>query len=254
MFSIAPMAPETDIPAPPVVDRATWRRRRDELLVTEKAHTRAGDAIAAARRRLPMTEVRNVSLDGQHGPTPLLDMFGDHDQLLTVKHMWHAGEPFENQCEGCTATIWNFQDPVYLEARGVAFAVWCQGPRSEYEPFRRFMGYTMPWYSVHGVDEPGVSDGWINAYLRVGSTIYQTYDTDGRGSEAMMPAMLLADLTVYGRKESWEDSPEGWPQPHRASGGSGWWRWDGRPVAQWTRPGVGHGAVVGSDAHDGHCH
>jgi predicted dithiol-disulfide oxidoreductase (DUF899 family) len=197
-----------------------------------------------------MTEVRNVPLDGEHGPTPLLEMFGDHDELLTVKHMWHAGEPFERQCEGCTATVFNFQDPAYLEARGVAFAVWCQGPRTEYEPFREFMGYAMPWYSVHGVEEPGVSDGWINVYLRVGDRIFQTYDTDGRGCEAMMPAMLLADLTVYGRRESWEESPAGWPQPHRASGGDGWWRKDGRPVAQWTRPGVG--AV--DPQHAGHCH
>jgi predicted dithiol-disulfide oxidoreductase (DUF899 family) len=38
---------------PPVVDLATWQAARDELLVREKAHTHEGDAIAAARRRLP---------------------------------------------------------------------------------------------------------------------------------------------------------------------------------------------------------
>lgn len=249
MFSVAPMTVETELPTPPVVDRATWQRQRDELLVREKAHTRAGDALAAERRRLPMTEVRNVSLDGEHGPTSLLEMFGDHDQLLTIKHMWHAGEPFERQCEGCTANMWNFQDPAYIEVRGIAFAVWCEGPREEYEPFREFMGYTVPWFSVQGVDEPGVCDGWINAYLRVGDRVFQTYDTDGRGCEAMIPSLLLADLTVYGRQEQWEESPAGWPQPHRASGGTGWWRKDGRPVAQWTRPGA-----TPVDAHGGHCH
>ena len=39
---------------PPVADLATWRAARAELLIREKAHTREGDAIAAARRRLPI--------------------------------------------------------------------------------------------------------------------------------------------------------------------------------------------------------
>ena len=52
------MANHNDIPAlPPVVDRATWQAQRDALLAREKAHTHEGDAIAAARRRLPIVEV-----------------------------------------------------------------------------------------------------------------------------------------------------------------------------------------------------
>jgi predicted dithiol-disulfide oxidoreductase (DUF899 family) len=221
---------------PPIVDWETWTRERDALLGREKAHTREGDAIAAARRRLPMVEVRNVSLPGEKGPTPLLDMFDGRELLLTCKHMWHLGQPFEDQCEGCTLTIWNMQDPTYLKARGVSFAIWCEGPYDEFAPFRAFMGYTEPWYSVHDIKEPGVSDGWLNAYLRVGDRVFLTYTTDGRGCEAMMPALQLLDMTVYGRKEMWEDSPPGWPQPDRT--GADWWRQDGRPVGQWTRPEV----------------
>jgi predicted dithiol-disulfide oxidoreductase (DUF899 family) len=53
----APDNPATALPGrPPVVDLATWQAARDELLVREKAHTREGDAIAAARHRLPMVE------------------------------------------------------------------------------------------------------------------------------------------------------------------------------------------------------
>ena len=44
-------------PVPEVTDRATWQARIDELRVKEKAHTRAGDALAAERRRMPMVEV-----------------------------------------------------------------------------------------------------------------------------------------------------------------------------------------------------
>ncbi|MEO7349054.1 MAG: DUF899 family protein, partial [Terrimesophilobacter sp.] len=127
-------------------------------------------------------------------------------------------------------------DTAYLQARGVSFAIWCQGPVEEFAPFREFMGYQMSWYSVEGVTETGVSDGWINAYLRVGDRIFLTYTTDERGSEALMPVLHMLDMTVYGRKEKWEDSPPGWPQPERTGGE--WWRQDGRPVGQWTRPGA----------------
>jgi len=220
---------------PPIVDRETWRRRREQLLGREKAHTREGDAIAAARRRLPMTEVDgSVELVGADGPTTVLAMFEGRDQLVVCKHMWHRGKGFEDQCQGCTATIWNFQDATYLEARRVTFAIWCEGPYEELAPFREFMGYRSPWYSIDGVDAPGISDGWLNAYLRVGDRVFQTYETDGRGCEAMMPALQLLDLTVYGRQEGWEDAPSGWPQDPTQS----WFRRDGRPIAQWTRPGV----------------
>jgi predicted dithiol-disulfide oxidoreductase (DUF899 family) len=220
---------------PEIVDRQTWLSQRAELLVREKAHTRAGDAIAAARRRLPMTEVdASVELIGEKGPTSILDMFAGREQLLVCKHMWHAGKPFEDQCYGCTANMWNFQDATYLEARGVTYAIWCQGPYPEFAPFRVFMGYPMPWYSLHGVKAPGISDGWLTCYLRVGDRVFQTYETDGRGCEAMMPALQLLDMTAYGRQEEWENSPEGWPQDPTQS----WFRRDGRPIPQWTRPGV----------------
>ena len=220
---------------PPIVDRETWLRERAALLVREKAHTREGSAIAAARRRLPMVEVdAGVSLIGPGGPTGLLDIFEGREQLLVCKHMWHAGQPFEDQCRGCTATVWNFQDATYLEGRDVTFAIWCQGPYEEFAPYRDFMGYRLPWYSVDGVDSPGISDGWITAYLRVGDRVFQTYETDGRGCEVMMPALQLLDMTVYGRQEEWEDSPAGWPQDPTQS----WFRRDGRPIPQWTRPGV----------------
>ena len=137
---------------PEIVDRETWLRERAALLVREKAHTRAGDAIAAARRRLPMVEVDgDVELVGANGPTALRDIFEGRDQLLVCKHMWHVGKGFEDQCRGCTATVWNFQDATYLEARGVTYAIWCEGPYAEFAPFREFMGYRMPWYSVYGV-------------------------------------------------------------------------------------------------------
>jgi predicted dithiol-disulfide oxidoreductase (DUF899 family) len=229
---------------PAIVDRETWRRERAALLVREKAHTREGDAIAAARRRLPMTEIANVTIVGAHGPVSLLDAFEGREQLIVFQHMWFAGKPFEDQCRGCTGTIWNFQDATYLEARGVTFAVLCEGLYEELAPYREFMGYTHPWYSVVGVDDPTFPDEALVCLERRGDRIFLTYQTDGRGVEVMMPALKLLDLTTYGRQEDWEDSPQGWPQDRAQS----WFRRDGRPIPQWTRPGVTPAGVHPSSA------
>src|SRR5215207_4275257 len=69
-------------PLPAVVDRAEWQRRRNDLLVREKSHTRAGDVISAERRRLPMTPVPAVELIGADGPVPLLDAFEGRSLLV----------------------------------------------------------------------------------------------------------------------------------------------------------------------------
>ena len=96
------------------------------------------------------------------------------------------------------------------------------------------MGYTHPWYSTDGVEDPTLPEDALAVFLRHGERVFLTYQTDGRGVEAMMPALQLLDLTVYGRQEEWEDSPTGWPQDEAQS----WFRRDGRPIPQWTRPGA----------------
>lgn len=224
-------------PAPDAVDRDAWDHAREQLLAREKAHTREGDAIAAARRRLPMTEVdAGITVTGPDGPATLLDLFEGRDQLIVYKHMWHRGQPFEGQCEGCTATIWDVHDASYLDARGISFAVLCEGPWEEVAPYVAFMGYQLPWYSADGVTEPllGADFGELVVLLRRGDRVFVTYTTTGRGVEAIMASHHLLDLTVYGRQEVWEDSPAGWPQEPTYTR----WRSDGRPVPQWSRPGA----------------
>ncbi|GAA1363780.1 DUF899 family protein [Catellatospora chokoriensis] len=219
--------------SPPVVDRQTWLRARDELLAREKAHTREGDAIAAARRRLPMTLVPPVAVQGPGGRTPLVDVFEGRSLLIGYFHMWHDGAPFEGQCEGCTFSTCHMQLLDYLHARDVTYAVFCQGPYPDSAAFARFMGYPFPWYSARDAGPvlvDGRDFGFIACYLRDGDQVYETYWTTGRGVEALMTSYHALDLTMYGRQESWEDSPAGWP---RVSGHP--WRLDGRPTAQWSR-------------------
>jgi predicted dithiol-disulfide oxidoreductase (DUF899 family) len=243
---------------PPVVDLATWQAAREELLIREKAHTREGDAIAAARRRLPMVELDGaVEVTGVDGPVPFVDLFQGRDELVVYHSMWYDGAPHQGQCEGCTFNLWHMNDAVYLNARGVSFAVLTSGPWDEVAPYVEFMGYTQPWYSVRGVEAPlFAEEGHIICFLRDGDRVFLTYSTTGRGNEPADGSLGLLDMTPYGRREGWEDNPEGWPEAPQAGspvGGHGspicwYWRSDAdgvaswgptsRPVPQWTRPGA----------------
>ncbi|MET0736549.1 MAG: DUF899 family protein [Microbacterium sp.] len=222
-------------PLPEIVDRDAWQRSRDELLVLEKAHTRAGDAISATRRRLPVTPVAPATLVGADGPVALADVFEGRPLLIAYAFMWHHGKPTARQCEGCTLTIADMGEavPEYLAGRDVTFAVFCEGPWEDISAYREFMGWTMPWYSTEfNQDDPALAGGgFMRSYLRDGDDVYLTYETTDRGTESFAPVLHLLDLTPYGRQEVWEDSPEGWPQDRQGS----WWRRDGRPVAQWLR-------------------
>jgi predicted dithiol-disulfide oxidoreductase (DUF899 family) len=236
---------------PAVVDRATWQTELNTLRVREKAHTRAGDAIAAARRRLPMVEVDpSITLIGPHGPVPLLEVFEGRRLLIAYFHMWHFGQPAEGQCEGCTFSTTHISELSYLHSRDVTYATFCEGPYEESSRYRDFMGWTMPWYSVpqDSVNQL-VADrhfGILVSYLRNGDQVFETYWTTGRGNEVMAPSYGLLDMTAYGRQEFWEDSPEGWPQRWGSKGDQ--MRLDGRPTAQWSRLAAGRSSDPGTGA------
>ncbi|MCU1603175.1 MAG: hypothetical protein JWO22_3884 [Frankiales bacterium] len=245
---------------PQVVDLATWQQARDELLVREKAHTREGDAIAAARRRLPMVEVDgSLTVTGAIGAVPFLDLFEGREELVVYQHMWWDGAPHQGQCEGCTFTAWGLRDAVYLNARGVSFAVLTVGAWDEVEPFVAFMGYQQPWYSVRDVPEPiGGEMGNTRVFLRDGDRVFLTYATTGRGNECTNPFFALLDMTPYGRREAWQDSPEDWPEGDDPCWywrsdveGNATWGPTGRPVPQWTRPEAFAADTLGRE---GGCH
>jgi predicted dithiol-disulfide oxidoreductase (DUF899 family) len=236
-----------DLPA--AVDRGTFQAELDSLRVREKAHTREGDAIAAARRRLPMVEVDAVTpLTGPSGPVSLLDAFEGRRQLIAYYFMWNAGRPAPEQCEGCTWVTSHISELSYLHSRDISYAVFCQGPYDESIRYRDFMGWGMPWYSAEDSRDALLAGRQVGlfhlvCYLRDGDRVFETYWTTGRGAEALDYSYALMDLTVYGRQESWEDSPSGWPQQcsyTRTAGGSPAWppvseRVRGRPIAQWPR-------------------
>ncbi|MBL8848217.1 MAG: DUF899 domain-containing protein [Planctomycetaceae bacterium] len=225
----------TEPASPRIVSRDEWERARAELLVREKAHTHAGDELAAARRRLPMTRMERVNVVGPNGLVPLQAVFEGRRMLVVYHFMWKTGARLHEQCEGCTHSqvAMNSQVRAYLAARDVNYAVFCKGPWNEIVAYRDFMGWTAPWFSTaeSGAVLATRDGGDLRCYLREGDDVYETYETKWRGIEPMLPTLQMLDLTPYGRQETWEDSPAGWPQEKAGS----WWRRNGRPVAQWTR-------------------
>jgi len=225
---------------PRLADRADFERELDALRAREKAHTREGDAIAAARRRLPMVEVAGTTpLVGADGPVTLLDTFEGRSQLIAYYFMWYTGHPAAEQCEGCTWCTTQVAELSYLHSRDVTYAVFCQGPYPESRRYRDFMGWRMPWYSAQDsldVLLVGRQRGLMHlvCYLRDGDRVFETYWTNYRGVETMDYSFALMDLTVYGRQEQWEDSPDGWPVRPVANN-SERVRTNGRPMAQWSR-------------------
>ena len=242
---------------PPIVDRETWNAQRDALWAREKAHTREGDAIAAARRRLPMVEVDPTTpVVGANGTVSLLDTFEGRSMLFASYHMWHEGLPAAEQCEGCTFNSGQVKELSYLHSRDVTYAVFCEGPFEASDCYRQFMGWEMPWYSVpEGSVErliAGRHFGMKVCYLRDGDRVFETYWTTARACEAMSGSYGMLDMMVYGRQEAWENSPDGWPKiggamrtlpdGHGATAEQG-----GRPTPQWARLAAGYSDDLGTD-------
>ena len=237
-----------NVALPAVVDRATFQAELDALRIREKAHTHEGDAIAAARRRLPMVGVNSATpLMGERGVVTLLDAFEGRRMLIAYYFMWNTGKPAPDQCEGCTWVTTQVRELSYIHSRNVTFAVFCQGPYDESARYRKFMGWEMPWYSAQDslntlLAGRRVGMMHIVCYLRQGSNVFETYWTTIRGVEAMDNSYRLLDLTVYGRQETWEDSPTGWPQGNIMDT----LRTKGRPTSQWSRLKAGHSDDLGT--------
>jgi predicted dithiol-disulfide oxidoreductase (DUF899 family) len=153
--------------------------------------------------------------------------------------------PAADQCEGCTWNNSQTTEVSFLHSRDVTYAVLCQGSFDESIRYRDFMGWTMPWYSAEDSLETllvgrNIGQMYIVCYVREGDRVFETYWTTGRGVEAMDINYRLLDLTTYGRQEPFEDSPPGWPQHWGVGDSEHPFRFDGRPISQWSRIEAGH--------------
>ena len=199
---------------PEIASREEWQQARDDLLTAEKEATRALDAIAARRRRLPMVSFGNdYTFDTPTGKTTLLDLFGDQVQLAVYQFMDRGPDEF---CPGCTWFTNNVAHLAGLASGGVAWVTVSDMPLAQIEAYRAQMGWTLPFVSSHGTSfarDCGGGEGFLlSMFLRDGSNVYQTYSTTARGVDRLLFVNNLLDLAPYGRQEDWEDSPPGWPQ------------------------------------------
>jgi predicted dithiol-disulfide oxidoreductase (DUF899 family) len=220
---------------PPVVSAAEWQAAHERLLAKEKEATRARDALAAERRRQPMVRIdKDYVFEGPDGAASLLDLFESRRQLIVYHFMFGPNQ--EVGCDGCSLFADQVGHLAHLHARDTSFAFISRAPLAKIKPYKRRMGWTIPWYSSFDSDfnvDFGVSpetpqpdvyqDGesfGLSVFLRDGDAVYRTYFTTRRGAEALGSVWTFLDLTPLGRQEAWEDSPEGWPQTPPYD----WWR------------------------------
>lgn len=204
---------------PNVVSPKEWQAEIDKLLVKEKELTRLGDAVNAERRRLPMVEInKEYVFEGENGKATLLDLFEGRRQLV-VYHFMFAPEVDEG-CPGCSWLVDAMSHPAHLHARDTSIVLVSRAPLEKLKTYQTRMGWKLSWYSSYGSDfnfDFGVStdDGeehGASVFLRESDNVYRTYFTGARGVEHLGSHWTYLDLTPFGRQETWEDSPKGWPQ------------------------------------------
>lgn len=234
------------MPHPQIVNANEWRQARLALLEQEKEAVRQRDALAAARRALPMVRVENdYAFTGAGGPARLGDLFGPHPQLIVYHFMF---EPEWGQgCKSCSFLTDGLEGTLpHLAAAHTAVAVVARAPQPKLDAFRQRMGWTMPWYSsqdsrfnqdfqvsLEGRPEEEynfrtVSDHhkkgalWIgkgelpglSVFLREGDAIYRTYSAYSRGLDILLHTFNYLDLTPLGRQEVEGQPPMSWVRHH----------------------------------------
>lgn len=201
---------------PEIVTAQQWQQARDELLVAEKEATRMLDALAARRRRLPMVRFDNgYTFDTPDGTRSLLELFAGRDELIIYQFMNNGPEHY---CPGCTWFTDNVpaSAPKLLADQGITYLTASDMPLAQIELYKERMGWSVPFVSSRGTTfsrDTGAGRGFLlSTFLRDGEDVYRTYSTTLRGTERLVFVTGLLDLTAYGRREEWEDSPPGWPQ------------------------------------------
>jgi predicted dithiol-disulfide oxidoreductase (DUF899 family) len=204
---------------PPVVSPEEWKAAREELLVKEKELTRARDALAAERRRMPrMAATKEYRFEGPNGPASLLDLFEGRRQLIVYRFFYDPdvkGWP-EKGCPGCSFVADQVAHLAHLNARDTTLVFASRAPQENIARLKERMSWEIPWYTItDDFDTDFDVREWhgTNVFYRDDEgQIFRTYFVDNRGDEQMGSTWNYLDITALGRQEEWEDSPEGYPQ------------------------------------------
>ena len=222
---------------PPIVSPQEWEAERERLLVKEKAFTRAGDALAAERRRMPWMAVeKDYRFEGPDGPATLLDLFDGRRQLIVYRAYYGpevttfaepgGGSYPERACVGCSMVTDQVSNLAHLHARDTTLVHASRAPQADIRRLQKRMGWEhIPWYTITDDFDTDFGVGeWHghNAFIREGDRIFRTYLVTSRGAEAMGTHWSFLDITALGRQEEWEDSPDGYPQTPAFE----WWNYN----------------------------
>jgi len=212
---------------PPIVSAQEWADAHQQLLIKEKELVRARDAVAASRRRMPWLAVdREYGFDGPDGRVSLLGLFGGRRQLIVYRAFFEPGVDGwpDHACRGCSMIADHIGHLAHLNARDTTLVFASRAPQADIERLKARMGWQIPWYTItDGFDADFGVDDWhgTNAFIHDGDRVFRTYFVNNRGDEALGTTWSLLDITALGRQETWEDSPEGYPQ----SAPYEWWDW-----------------------------
>jgi predicted dithiol-disulfide oxidoreductase (DUF899 family) len=231
---------DTLVNRPPIISPQEWEAARAQLLVSEKELTRARDALAAKRRRMPWMAVeKRYEFIGPNGNASLLDLFEDRRQLIVYRAFHEPGVlgwP-DHACRGCSLIADNIGHVAHLNARDTTLAFASRASQADIDRVKARMGWKMPWYTMtDSFDADFGVDEWhgTNVFFRDGDRVFRTYFIDNRGDEALGSTWSYLDVTALGRQETWEDSPDGYPQTPPYA----WWNWhdnyDAPPDPRWA--------------------
>ncbi len=201
---------------PPIVSAEKWQAAREKMLVREKELTRARDALAAERRRIPWMAVeKQYVFEGPAGKASLLDLFEGRRQLIVYRAFFEPGVHGwpEHACIGCSLGADQVSNPVHLNARDTTLVYASRAPQADIARLKAKMGWErIPWVTItDSFDADFGVDQWHghNAFFRDGERIFRTYMINGRGDEAMGTIWSYLDMTALGRQEIWEEFPRG---------------------------------------------
>jgi predicted dithiol-disulfide oxidoreductase (DUF899 family) len=233
---------EKPMQEPRIVSREEWLAARRQLLVKEKAHTRAQDALSAERRQLPMVQVeKDYVFDTPQGRRPLAGLFDGRSQLIVYHFM--MGPDWAEGCPSCSLLADHIDaSTVHLAQRDVSLVVVSRAPLAGIERFKRRMGWRFRWASSFGSDfnrdyhvsftreelesgapvynfgtgsfptdeAPGVSVFYRNP----AGDVFHTYSAYARGAEPLLGVYQYLDLVPRGRDEAGLVFPMAWVRHH----------------------------------------
>jgi len=201
-------------------------RAAEQLLVKEKALTRARDALAAERRRMPWLAVEKpYAFDGPKGNVSLLDLFEGRRQLIVYRAFHEPGVKGwpDHACIGCSFLADQVANLAHLNARDTTLAFVSRGPQADIERVKARMGWTMPWYTItDSFDADFDVDEWhgTNAFIRDGDASSARTSSTPAATKRWAAPGATSTSPRSGARRRGKTRPRATPNPHPTNGGS----------------------------------